>query len=131
MYATYDDVDDLTVVVHKHGGCDLPLLSALHLTVVFPLICWDISKLRHPNIVLCVGYMEKGDQLYIITEKLECSLKTLLQTGTDTIPFKEMLSMAIDIARGMLYLHSQKPKIVHADLKVIDRLRRIGVVTIS
>ena len=73
-----------------------------------------IRKLRHPNIYLFMGTMVKDGELHIITEYMEKgSLKDFLAQHRGSLNWKMILRMAIDIAQGMNYLHSQKPVVIH------------------
>ena len=47
------------------------------------------------------------------------SLASLLRNEVFRLPYSAILGLALQIAQGMNYLHSQRPKIVHRDLKVI------------
>lgn len=76
-----------------------------------------LFRLRHPNIIDFVAACKKLPVFCIITEYLPGgSLRTYLhKQEPHSIPLKLVLKMALDIARGMKYLHSQG--IMHRDLK--------------
>ncbi|KAL4560187.1 hypothetical protein LXL04_032336 [Taraxacum kok-saghyz] len=77
-----------------------------------------MKKLRHPNILLFMGSVTSLQHLCIVTEFLpRGSLFRVLHRNTTRLDLKRCLHMAIDIARGMNYLHHCKPPIVHRDLK--------------
>ncbi|XP_076956617.1 uncharacterized protein LOC143631878 isoform X2 [Bidens hawaiensis] len=77
-----------------------------------------MKRLRHPNILLFMGAVTSPHQLCIVTEFLpRGSLFRILQRNADRLDRKRRLQMAIDIARGMNYLHHCNPPIVHRDLK--------------
>lgn len=83
--------------------------------------CVMLSKLKHPNIVHFVGvHYGKGRELVMVMEKLNCDLAEILEHHTSeqtTIPFSIKLSILLDIAYGLLYLHTQSPRpIIHRDL---------------
>ncbi|GMI90403.1 SUGAR-INSENSITIVE 1, CONSTITUTIVE TRIPLE RESPONSE 1 [Hibiscus trionum] len=76
--------------------------------------------LRHPNIVLFMGAVTQPPKLSIVTEYLSRgSLFRLLQMPDAWMVLNERrrLNMALDVAKGMNYLHQLKPPIVHRDLK--------------
>lgn len=77
-----------------------------------------MKKLRHPNIILFMGAVASPERLCIVTEFLpRGSLFRLLQKNTAKLDPRRRVHMAIDIARGMNYLHHCSPPIVHRDLK--------------
>ncbi|XP_011100756.1 probable serine/threonine-protein kinase DDB_G0282963 isoform X1 [Sesamum indicum] len=77
-----------------------------------------MKRLRHPNILLFMGAVTSPQRLCIVTEFLpRGSLFRLLQRNTPKLEWRRRIHMALDIARGMNYLHHCNPPIVHRDLK--------------
>ncbi|KAH6808604.1 PAS domain-containing protein tyrosine kinase family protein [Perilla frutescens var. frutescens] len=77
-----------------------------------------MKRLRHPNILLFMGAVMSPERLGIVTEFLpRGSLFRLLQKSTSKLEWRRRIYMALDIARGMNYLHHYNPPIVHRDLK--------------
>ncbi|KAK6146238.1 hypothetical protein DH2020_020107 [Rehmannia glutinosa] len=77
-----------------------------------------MKRLRHPNILLFMGAVTSPLRLCIVTEFLpRGSLFRLLQRNTSKLERRRRILMALDIARGMNYLHHFNPPIVHRDLK--------------
>ncbi|CAM0876338.1 unnamed protein product [Alopecurus aequalis] len=77
-----------------------------------------MKKLRHPNIVLFMGAVASQQRLCIVMEFLpRGSLFRLLQNNIGKLDPRRRINMAIDIARGMNYLHNSIPTVVHRDLK--------------
>lgn len=77
-----------------------------------------MQRLRHPNIVLFMGAVTRPPHLSILTEFLpRGSLYKLLHRPNIQIDEKRRLRMALDVAKGMNYLHTSNPTIVHRDLK--------------
>ncbi|XP_052622262.1 integrin-linked protein kinase 1 isoform X2 [Lactuca sativa] len=76
-----------------------------------------LVKLRHPNIVQFLGAVTAKKPLMLITEYLrggdlhQCLKEKGALSPTTAINF------ALDIARGMAYLHNEPNVIVHRDLK--------------
>lgn len=81
-----------------------------------------MGKLRHPNIVNLVGvctsppciateYCRRGSLYHVLRDA------TALPAMAAQLTWKRRLAMAMDAARGMLFLHIHKPPIVHRDLK--------------
>ncbi|XP_065900964.1 uncharacterized protein [Dysidea avara] len=83
--------------------------------------CVRSGRLSHPNIVKFIGlhYPVGASIPRLVLEWLHCSLTCRLE-GNDhchqPINFIEKLSIFVHIARGLEYLHSQCPPIVHCDL---------------
>ncbi|CAN6478648.1 unnamed protein product [Victoria cruziana] len=77
-----------------------------------------MKMLRHPNVVLFMGAVTRVPNLSIVTEYLpRGSLYRLLHRSNYQIDERRRLRMALDVARGMNYLHKCSPIIVHRDLK--------------
>ena len=84
--------------------------------------CRLLSDLRHPNIVqflgICFLEVQPGSPLnlpVLVMERLQESLDDLLENTPD-IPLAKKCSILQDVARGLLYLHSRSPAIIHRDL---------------
>ncbi|GMH17078.1 hypothetical protein Nepgr_018919 [Nepenthes gracilis] len=85
-----------------------------------------MKRLRHPNVVLFMGAVTRSPNLSIVTEFLpRGSLYRLIHRPNNQLDERRRLRMALDVARGMNYLHSCSPVIVHRDLKspnlLVDR----------
>lgn len=83
-------------------------------------------RLRHPNVVLFMGAITRSPHFSILTEFLpRGSLYKLLHRPNIRLDEKKRLRMALDVAKGMNYLHTGHPPIVHRDLKspnlLVDR----------
>ncbi|KAK4755677.1 hypothetical protein SAY87_009434 [Trapa incisa] len=77
-----------------------------------------MKRLRHPNILLFMGAVTSPQRLCIVTEFLpRGSLFRLLQRNMAKLDWRRRIHMALDIARGMNYLHHCNPPIIHRDLK--------------
>ncbi|CAI9095714.1 OLC1v1031710C1 [Oldenlandia corymbosa var. corymbosa] len=76
-----------------------------------------LSRLRHKNVVKLVAAYEKPPVLMVVTEYLAGgSLRSYLnQLIIKPVSLAKVIDMALDIARGMEYIHSEG--IVHRDLK--------------
>ncbi|KAJ3702252.1 hypothetical protein LUZ61_005957 [Rhynchospora tenuis] len=76
-----------------------------------------LSHLCHCNVIKLVGATKNPPVFCIITEYLAGgSLRSFLHKQNHTsLPLPELLSIALGVARGMEYIHSQG--VVHRDLK--------------
>ncbi|KAJ4456372.1 putative protein kinase [Paratrimastix pyriformis] len=87
-----------------------------------------MRTLRHPYIVALIGATFENPKL-IITEFMgRGSLYALLHDEAANLPMELRLRMAFDMARGLNYLHTLRPPILHRDIKsqnmlVTDDLR--------
>jgi serine/threonine protein kinase len=73
-------------------------------------------KLNHPCIVNIKGYTINPFSL--VMEKLnKGNLYTFLHDDKNKISWKFRITVAINIAAGMAFLHGLEPKILHNDLK--------------
>ncbi|CAI0414272.1 unnamed protein product [Linum tenue] len=77
-----------------------------------------MKRLRHPNVLLFMGAVYSPQRLALVTEFLpRGSLFKTLHRNNQTLDIKRRLKMALDVAKGMNYLHHRNPPIVHRDLK--------------
>ncbi|XP_060180055.1 uncharacterized protein LOC132609881 isoform X1 [Lycium barbarum] len=77
-----------------------------------------MKRLRHPNVLLFMGAVFSQEKPAIVTEFLpRGSLFKTLHGNSQPLDFRRRLRMALDVARGMNYLHRRNPPIVHRDLK--------------
>jgi len=79
-----------------------------------------MKSLRHPNVLQFLGICRVGEglEICIITEYMNRgSLYRILHLRDLEIPWDLRLRMAIDVSRGMNYLHLSSPIIIHRDLK--------------
>eukprot|EP00164_Ancoracysta_twista_P004633 GFYU01006260.1.p1 GENE.GFYU01006260.1~~GFYU01006260.1.p1 ORF type:complete len:506 (+),score=160.84 GFYU01006260.1:151-1668(+) len=80
-----------------------------------------MKALRHPNVVLFMGVTI--DPLCIVTELLDRgSLFNTLTSASVKISGSDVVRMALDAARGMNYLHTFDPPVLHRDLKSLNLL---------
>ena len=88
-----------------------------HIQNAFVSECRLISSLRHPNVVQFIGvsYVRGSTLPILIMEQLFTSLHELLEKEKH-IPVDMKRSILLDTAKGLLYLHSHNPPIVHRDL---------------
>lgn len=77
-----------------------------------------MACLRHPKILQLYGCSLTMQAIWIVSELcLLGSLKMLLMNPKVELPLLKRLSMLLDIADGMQYLHNRTPPIIHRDLK--------------
>jgi len=89
-----------------------------------------LSDLRHPNVVQFLGILlsetngrDGTTRCGIVTEFMTRGcLFDLLDHKEQALPLSLKFQLAIDVARGMAYLHTSTPPIVHRDLKSLNVL---------
>ncbi|XVE88283.1 hypothetical protein DITRI_Ditri19aG0057200 [Diplodiscus trichospermus] len=82
------------------------------------------QKIRHPNVVQFLGAVTQSSPMMIVTEYLpKGDLRAFLKIKGALKP-TTAVRFALDIARGMNYLHENKPApIIHRDLEPSNILR--------
>jgi serine/threonine protein kinase len=84
-----------------------------------------LKSLRHPNIVLLLAYSTTENLEVMISELMKCSLLDIFKAhivNGSKMKKKDQIVYAIQLAQGMLYLHTCKPPIIHRDLKPANLL---------
>jgi hypothetical protein len=77
-----------------------------------------MACLRHPKILQLYGCSLTMQAIWIVSELcVKGSLKMVLGKREIDLPFITKLSICMDIADGMHYLHSRSPPVIHRDLK--------------
>ena len=79
--------------------------------------CKLMSKVRHPNIVQFMGLCLFGESVHpvIVMEKVDVNMENVLETHSN-LPLPLILRILKDITKGLIYMHGQKPPIIHRDL---------------
>ena len=78
-----------------------------------------MTQVYHPNVVQCKGVclLESEAMPVLLMERLMSSLHAYVLDSTNSnIPLVRKLSILRDVAKGLVYLHSHKPAIIHRDL---------------
>ena len=75
-----------------------------------------MSALAHPNIILCIGAIMEAP-LRIVMELMHTSVRQQYETEPSTMTIQCVLSISMDIALALRYLHEQTPyAVIHADV---------------
>mmetsp|Transcript_16822 Transcript_16822/g.39027 ORF Transcript_16822/g.39027 Transcript_16822/m.39027 type:complete len:873 (+) Transcript_16822:113-2731(+) len=85
-----------------------------------------LSKFRHPNLVVLMGWGREGARRFLIYEFLPGgdAFQRLQRCKEQRAPFtwQERLSVARDAASGLAHLHNVSPKAFHRDIKCANIL---------
>ena len=97
--------------------------------------CQLMSTLRHPHIVQFLGvcFLPGSRMPALVMEKLATSLHDILDpepppTTKPFVPVSLKRSILHDVARGLSFLHSDSPPIIHRDLSARNVLLNEGMV---
>ena len=97
--------------------------------------CQLMSTLRHPHIVQFLGvcFLPGSRMPALVMEKLATSLHDILDPEPEPptkpfIPVSLKRSVLHDVARGLSFLHSHSPPIIHRDLSARNVLLNEGMV---
>ena len=91
--------------------------------------CQLMSDLRHPHLVQFLGvcFLPNSTLPVLVMERLLTSLDDLLEHNPD-IPLSLKRSILADVARGLIYLHSRSPPVIHRDLSANNVLLNSAMV---
>jgi len=72
------------------------------------------SYCRHPNLLQFIGATNDDGIPLFVTELLDSSLRRLLSQRA--LNDEEIVSLGLDVAKGLNYLHLSRPPIIHRDI---------------
>lgn len=81
-----------------------------------------MSNLRHPNVLGMLGGSLTPPNLYFVSEYMRQGSLDKVLRALPNLSWTVRLQMALDITRGLFYLHHQSPPILHRDLKSLNIL---------
>ncbi|XP_058010466.1 proline-rich receptor-like protein kinase PERK15 [Hevea brasiliensis] len=77
-----------------------------------------LSCVKHPNIVKMIGHCTQGaDRLLVLEFVPNNTLTDHLHEKDEILEWPKRMRIAIHSAKGLLYLHQGRPKIIHRDIK--------------
>ena len=81
------------------------------------------QSLQHPNIVEIVGTVATQNEVWLISKYMKYgSLRDILSNQQIPLSFALKVKIAHEVAKGLKYLHSNDPVVVHRDLKAANIL---------
>lgn len=103
----------IKLLKHEHSSCQLER--------EFSQEVYIMRKVRHKNVVQFIGACSKASRFCIVTEFMAGgSLYDYLHRKNHIFKMPMLLRVALDIAKGMDYLHQNN--IIHRDLKAANLL---------
>ena len=93
--------------------------------------CQLMSDLRHPHLVQFLGvcFLPNSSLPVLVMERLLTSLDELLERNRNPdIPLSLKMSILADVAKGLVYLHSRSPPVIHRDLSAKNVLLNSAMV---
>ena len=81
--------------------------------------CLCCSSIRHPNIVQFVGVyydLALSNLPMMVMELMDTSLTNFIENNKGQIVLQTKTSILYDVSKGLSFLHSHKPQILHRDL---------------
>jgi serine/threonine protein kinase len=76
-----------------------------------------LSKFRHPNLVILMGFARNGHQRFLVYELLQGGDICSRVQKDPSFDYKQRISVALDAALGLSHLHNASPKVFHRDVK--------------
>ena len=127
------EIPGATCVVKKLHEALLPPPTEAHgadrMAATFVAECRLMSTVRHPHIVQFLGVcLLPGSRLpALIMEKLLIDLHNLLENNS-AIPLSMKHSILLGVSKGLTYLHTRIPAIIHRDLSARNVLLNSAMV---
>lgn len=100
---------------------DLASLGDMQAVAGFEEEVMILSKFRHPNVVVLMGWAREGAKRFLIYEFLPggdvCGRLNKCKDGRSPFLWYERLAVARDAAMGLAHLHNATPHAFHRDVK--------------
>ena len=89
-----------------------------HMMTDFKRECQLLERIGHPHVVDFRGafYDETTDEPLLVMERMRENLREFLERNRNDLSQQKQLEVCLAIARGLRFLHTHTPLIVHRDL---------------
>ncbi|MQM17770.1 hypothetical protein Taro_050749 [Colocasia esculenta] len=83
-----------------------------------------LGQLRHENLVKLIGYCSEADNKLLVYEYMQRGSveNHLFKRGVQPMSWATRVNIAIDVARGLSFLHSLEQQVIYRDLKASNVL---------
>jgi len=81
-----------------------------------------LSRFRHPNLVILMGFARHGRERYLIYELLPGGDVNSRLNKDPSFTWKNRLNVVLDCALGLSHLHGSRPQVFHRDVKTQNML---------
>lgn len=76
-----------------------------------------LSRFRHPNLVILLGFARNGPRRYLLYELLSGGDLCCRLQEDGSFDWRQRLSVILDAALGLSHLHCSQPQVFHRDIK--------------
>lgn len=76
-----------------------------------------LSRFRHPNLVILMGFARNNRERYLVYELLPGGDLYTRVTKDATFDWKQRLNVVLDSSLGLSHLHGSRPQVFHRDVK--------------
>lgn len=77
-----------------------------------------LSRFRHPNLVILMGFARRAQERYLVYELLAGGdVCARLRQDDASFMWRARLDVALDAALGLSHLHGSRPQVFHRDIK--------------
>lgn len=76
-----------------------------------------LSKFRHPNLVILMGFARNGRERYLVYELLPGGDVNHRLNNDAGFTWRQRLNVILDAALGLSHLHGSRPQVFHRDVK--------------
>ena len=90
-----------------------------HIIEGFRRECDLLKAAKHPNVVEFVGVFNQGEgeeSALLVMELMDQTLEQFLKDNRGTLSLEKQITICLQVASGLLFLHQHDPQILHRDL---------------